>query len=100
MTKNEDSLMNELGDVMSSSYSGSASPSSAADPDLHGQLPSQPESSVSDMNKTHTNQSIQSIHADENISEIFRTQEERDRYLAAKGRYTANADPHRPKTGG
>lgn len=31
--------MNEIGDVMSSSYSenGSASPSSAADPDLHGQ---------------------------------------------------------------
>ena len=49
--------LDELGDVMSSSYSGNDSPSSVADPDL-GQLPSQPESSMSDMNKTHTNQSI------------------------------------------
>jgi hypothetical protein len=60
MTKNEDSLMKEIGDVMSSSYSESenehcSSPSSGADPDLqHAQIPSQPESSMSEMNKTHT----------------------------------------------
>ena len=39
MTKNEDSLLKEIGDVMSSSYSESenehcSSPSSGADPDL------------------------------------------------------------------
>lgn len=91
---------------MSSSYSESenehcSSPSSGADPDLQAQLPSQPDSSMSEMNKTHTDQSIQSIqntHPDENLSAIFRSQEERDRYLAAKNKYSTHQDPNRQKT--
>jgi hypothetical protein len=40
------------------------------------------------------------MHADENISEIFRTQEERDRYMAAKSKYATNAEhQHRLKAG-
>ena len=56
MTKNEDSLLKEIGDVMSSSYSESenehcSSPSSGADPDLQHV---QQESSMSENMKTHT----------------------------------------------
>ena len=79
--KNEDSLMRELGDVMSSSsYSEHCStPMSRADPDLQ-QQPSLPEDSshFSDMNKTKTtNKSIQSNQQQEEyINEMFRGHEE------------------------
>jgi len=55
--------MKELGDVMSSSSfseRNSSSPLSGADPDLlQPQFPSQPEDSLSEMNKTNpTNKSV------------------------------------------
>lgn len=63
-SKTEHSISKVLGDVMSSSYSQSAksgsSPMSGADPDLlQAQFPSQPEDSLSEMNKTNpTNKSL------------------------------------------
>lgn len=57
MGKNEESLIKELGDVMSSSqYSQSehcSSPMSGADPDMQPQLVSHPEDSISDLNKSN-----------------------------------------------
>lgn len=86
-SKTEQSITKELADVMSSSYSQSPksadSPMSGADPDLlQPQFPSQPEDSLSEMNKTNpTNKSLQSIPDPNNEREQSRAQKQRAKNL-------------------